>query len=40
MYANIFRTNYVNRERVATLANGDEIYIGRFCLVVLKSRND
>ena len=33
---------YVNRERVesATLTNGDEIYIGRFCLVVLKSRND
>jgi pSer/pThr/pTyr-binding forkhead associated (FHA) protein len=33
---------YVNRERVesATLANGDKIYIGIFCLVVLKSRND
>jgi pSer/pThr/pTyr-binding forkhead associated (FHA) protein len=33
---------YVNRERVqaATLANGDEIIIGRFRLVVLKSRND
>jgi pSer/pThr/pTyr-binding forkhead associated (FHA) protein len=33
---------YVNRELVesATLANGDKIYIGRFCLVVLKSRND
>ena len=33
---------YVNREWVesATLANGDKIYIGTFCLVVLKSRND
>ena len=33
---------YVNRELVesATLANGDEICIGRFRLVVLKSRND
>lgn len=33
---------YVNREWVesATLANGDKIYIGKFCLVVLKSRND
>jgi pSer/pThr/pTyr-binding forkhead associated (FHA) protein len=33
---------YVNRELVesATLANGDKIYIGRFYLVVLKSRND
>jgi len=33
---------YVNREWVesATLANGDKIYIGVFCLVVLKSRND
>jgi pSer/pThr/pTyr-binding forkhead associated (FHA) protein len=32
---------YVNRELVesATLANGDRIYIGTFCLVVLKSRN-
>jgi pSer/pThr/pTyr-binding forkhead associated (FHA) protein len=32
---------YVNREWVqsATLANGDRIYIGKFCLVVLKSRN-
>ena len=31
---------YVNRELVesATLANGDKIYIGIFCLVVLKSR--
>ena len=30
---------YVNRELVesATLANGDRIYIGTFCLVVLKS---
>lgn len=34
--------NYVNRERVesAMLANGDKIYLGIFCLVVLKSRND
>jgi pSer/pThr/pTyr-binding forkhead associated (FHA) protein len=33
---------YVNRDLVesATLTNGDKIYIGRFCLVVLKSRND
>ena len=33
---------YVNRELVetATLANGDEICIGNFRLVVLKSRND
>jgi len=33
---------YVNRELVesATLANGDKIYVGIFCLVVLKSRND
>jgi pSer/pThr/pTyr-binding forkhead associated (FHA) protein len=33
---------YVNRELVesATLTNGDKIYIGKFCLVVLKSRND
>jgi pSer/pThr/pTyr-binding forkhead associated (FHA) protein len=33
---------YVNRELVesARLANGDEICIGRFRLVVLKSRND
>jgi pSer/pThr/pTyr-binding forkhead associated (FHA) protein len=33
---------YVNRARVesATLANGDKIYIGTFCLVVLKPRND
>ena len=32
---------YVNREPVesATLANGDEICIGTFRLVVLKSRN-
>ncbi len=32
---------YVNRERVesATLVNADKIYIGRFCLVVLRSRN-
>jgi pSer/pThr/pTyr-binding forkhead associated (FHA) protein len=32
---------FVNREWVesATLANGDKIYIGNFCLVVLKSRN-
>ncbi len=31
---------YVNRELVesATLANGDKIYIGSFCLMVLKSR--
>ena len=33
---------YVNRELVesATLANGDKIYLGIFCLVVLKSRGD
>jgi pSer/pThr/pTyr-binding forkhead associated (FHA) protein len=33
---------YVNRELVesATLANGDEICIGRFRLIVLKSRNN
>jgi pSer/pThr/pTyr-binding forkhead associated (FHA) protein len=33
---------YVNRELVetATLANGDEICIGNFRLVVLQSRND
>jgi pSer/pThr/pTyr-binding forkhead associated (FHA) protein len=32
---------YVNRDLVesATLANGDKIYIGIFCLIVLKSRN-
>ena len=32
---------YVNRELVesATLVNGDKIYIGAFCLMVLKSRN-
>jgi pSer/pThr/pTyr-binding forkhead associated (FHA) protein len=31
---------YVNRELVksATLANGDRIYLGAFCLVVLKTR--
>jgi pSer/pThr/pTyr-binding forkhead associated (FHA) protein len=33
---------YVNRELVesAALANGDRIYIGAYCLMVLKSRND
>ena len=33
---------YVNRElaETATLANGDEICIGSFRLIVLKSRND
>jgi hypothetical protein len=33
---------YVNRELVesATLANGDKIYIGTLCLMVLKSRNN
>jgi pSer/pThr/pTyr-binding forkhead associated (FHA) protein len=33
---------YVNRELVesATLVNGDKIYIGTFCLMVLRSRND
>jgi pSer/pThr/pTyr-binding forkhead associated (FHA) protein len=33
---------YVNRELVesAALANGDKIYIGAFCLMVLKTRND
>lgn len=35
-----FYGTYVNRELVksATLANGDKIYIGSFCLMLLKSR--